>query len=147
MEEINNFQQELDESLFHAWERFKELLMKCPQHYLTDMQEPSKKWLNTPRNGTMEHLQGPKVLKLLTGLLQVLNLDGACYLCKNTTLYREGLYYKTEEGKTLKEVLLYINFGAPLSTARTTIESIRARLLPNETLETLRFILIGDKPG
>ncbi|GJY76178.1 reverse transcriptase domain-containing protein [Tanacetum coccineum] len=39
MEEINNFQQELDESLFHAWERFKELLMKCPQHYLTDMQE------------------------------------------------------------------------------------------------------------
>nr|GEZ46506.1 hypothetical protein [Tanacetum cinerariifolium] len=39
IEEINNFQQELDESLFRASERFKELLMKCPQHYLTDMQE------------------------------------------------------------------------------------------------------------
>ncbi|GJZ77439.1 reverse transcriptase domain-containing protein [Tanacetum coccineum] len=39
MEEINNFQQEPDESLFQAWERFKELLMKCPHHYLTDMQE------------------------------------------------------------------------------------------------------------
>ncbi|GJS14988.1 ribonuclease H-like domain-containing protein [Tanacetum coccineum] len=39
MEEINNFQQEPDESLFRAWERFKELLMKCPQHYLTKMQE------------------------------------------------------------------------------------------------------------
>ncbi|GKA12225.1 retrovirus-related pol polyprotein from transposon TNT 1-94 [Tanacetum coccineum] len=39
MEEINNFQQKPDESLFRAWERFKELLMKCPQHYLTDMQE------------------------------------------------------------------------------------------------------------
>ncbi|GJY76274.1 retrovirus-related pol polyprotein from transposon TNT 1-94 [Tanacetum coccineum] len=39
MEEINNFQQEADESLFRAWERFKELLMKCPQHYLTNMQE------------------------------------------------------------------------------------------------------------
>ncbi|GJS55456.1 hypothetical protein Tco_0628818 [Tanacetum coccineum] len=39
MEEINNFQQEPDESLFRAWERFKELLMKCPQHYLTDMYE------------------------------------------------------------------------------------------------------------
>ncbi|GKE79810.1 hypothetical protein Tco_1549810 [Tanacetum coccineum] len=37
MEEINNFQQEPDESLFHAWERFKELLMKFPQHYLTDI--------------------------------------------------------------------------------------------------------------
>nr|GEV75670.1 hypothetical protein [Tanacetum cinerariifolium] len=39
MEEINNFQQEPDESLFRAWERFKELLMKCSQHYLTDMQK------------------------------------------------------------------------------------------------------------
>nr|GEU93434.1 hypothetical protein [Tanacetum cinerariifolium] len=38
-EEINNFQHEPDESLFRARERFKELLMKCPQYYLTDMQE------------------------------------------------------------------------------------------------------------
>ncbi|GKA19953.1 hypothetical protein Tco_0699868 [Tanacetum coccineum] len=28
-----------DENLFQAWERFKELLMKCPQHYLTEMHE------------------------------------------------------------------------------------------------------------
>ncbi|GJW37957.1 zf-CCHC domain-containing protein [Tanacetum coccineum] len=39
MEEINNFQQEPDETLYQAWKRFKELLMKCPQHYLTEMQE------------------------------------------------------------------------------------------------------------
>ncbi|GJZ96763.1 gag-pol polyprotein [Tanacetum coccineum] len=39
MKEINNFQQEPDETLYQAWERFKELLMKCPQHYLIDMQE------------------------------------------------------------------------------------------------------------
>ncbi|GJS19176.1 retrovirus-related pol polyprotein from transposon TNT 1-94 [Tanacetum coccineum] len=39
MEEINNFQQEPDENLYQAWERFKELLMKCPQHYLKKMQE------------------------------------------------------------------------------------------------------------
>ncbi|GKA03921.1 hypothetical protein Tco_0676702 [Tanacetum coccineum] len=39
MEEINNFQQESDETLFKALERFKELLMKCPQHYLTEIQE------------------------------------------------------------------------------------------------------------
>ncbi|GKF42995.1 hypothetical protein Tco_0126337, partial [Tanacetum coccineum] len=39
IEDINNFQQEPDESLFRSWERFKELLMKCSQHYLTDMQE------------------------------------------------------------------------------------------------------------
>nr|GEZ49176.1 hypothetical protein [Tanacetum cinerariifolium] len=30
---------EPDESLFRAWERFKELTMKCPQHYLTDIKE------------------------------------------------------------------------------------------------------------
>nr|GEU51798.1 hypothetical protein [Tanacetum cinerariifolium] len=39
IEEINNFQQEPYESLFRAYKRFNELLMKCPQHYLTDMQE------------------------------------------------------------------------------------------------------------
>ncbi|GJS83485.1 hypothetical protein Tco_0750026 [Tanacetum coccineum] len=39
MEEINNFKQEPDENLYQAWERFKELLMKCPQHYLTEMHE------------------------------------------------------------------------------------------------------------
>ncbi|GJR88858.1 reverse transcriptase domain-containing protein [Tanacetum coccineum] len=39
IEEINNIQQEPDENLYQAWERFKELLMKCPQHYLTEMHE------------------------------------------------------------------------------------------------------------
>ncbi|GJS99062.1 NUDIX hydrolase 6-like protein [Tanacetum coccineum] len=39
MEKINNFQQEPDENLYQAWEPFKELLKKCPQHYLTEMQE------------------------------------------------------------------------------------------------------------
>nr|GEU50460.1 hypothetical protein [Tanacetum cinerariifolium] len=39
IEKINNFQEEPNENLYQAWERFKELLMKCPQHYLTEMQE------------------------------------------------------------------------------------------------------------
>ncbi|GJS66558.1 retrovirus-related pol polyprotein from transposon TNT 1-94 [Tanacetum coccineum] len=39
MEEINNFQQEPNENVYQAWEQFKKLLMKCPQHYLTEMQE------------------------------------------------------------------------------------------------------------
>nr|GEW79068.1 hypothetical protein [Tanacetum cinerariifolium] len=39
MEEINNFQQESDETLYQSWEHFKELMMKCPQHYLTEMHE------------------------------------------------------------------------------------------------------------
>ncbi|GJX83051.1 putative ribonuclease H-like domain-containing protein, partial [Tanacetum coccineum] len=39
MEEINNFQQEPDETPCTRLERFKELLMKCPKHYLMEMQE------------------------------------------------------------------------------------------------------------
>ncbi|GJU01119.1 hypothetical protein Tco_1111457 [Tanacetum coccineum] len=39
MKESNNFQQEPDKTIYQAWEHFKELLMKCPQHYLTEMQE------------------------------------------------------------------------------------------------------------
>nr|GEU88060.1 hypothetical protein [Tanacetum cinerariifolium] len=39
IKEINNFQQEPDKALYQAWERFKELLMKFPQHYLMEMQE------------------------------------------------------------------------------------------------------------
>ncbi|GKA52175.1 hypothetical protein Tco_0745371 [Tanacetum coccineum] len=36
---ITTREHEADESLFRAWEIFKELLMKCPQQYLTDMPE------------------------------------------------------------------------------------------------------------
>ncbi|GJR51868.1 hypothetical protein Tco_1402389 [Tanacetum coccineum] len=39
MEEIINFQQEPNETLYRAWERFKELLIRCPQHYLMEIQE------------------------------------------------------------------------------------------------------------
>ncbi|GKD25468.1 hypothetical protein Tco_1231682 [Tanacetum coccineum] len=39
IEEVNNFPQEPDETLYQERERFKELLMKCPQHYLTEIQE------------------------------------------------------------------------------------------------------------
>nr|GEY07015.1 hypothetical protein [Tanacetum cinerariifolium] len=39
MDEINNFQQDPNEIFYLTWERFKELLLRCPQHYLTDMQE------------------------------------------------------------------------------------------------------------
>ncbi|GKD00015.1 hypothetical protein Tco_1170289, partial [Tanacetum coccineum] len=31
--------QEPDENLYQEWERFKELLMKCPQHYLIEIHE------------------------------------------------------------------------------------------------------------
>ncbi|GJY43223.1 hypothetical protein Tco_0431436 [Tanacetum coccineum] len=107
MEEINNFQQEPDETLYQAWERFKELLMKCPQHYLTETQEmpkrPSKKWLNTLKNDTMEHLE-EEVNE------EVYAAQVGCEQCK-------GPYYTKdcplkEDGKTLEEAY-YTQFGRP----------------------------------
>ncbi|GJZ42378.1 hypothetical protein Tco_0589264 [Tanacetum coccineum] len=68
MEEINNFQQELDETLYQAWEHFKELLMKgaVPTKTATDaktaiqeMAEYSQKWHNgTSRGSSTETSDG-----------------------------------------------------------------------------------------
>lgn len=38
MEEINNFKQETGETLYKAWERFNNMLLKCPQYELTEVQ-------------------------------------------------------------------------------------------------------------
>ncbi|GJZ65596.1 retrovirus-related pol polyprotein from transposon TNT 1-94 [Tanacetum coccineum] len=77
MEEINNFQQEPDETLYQAWERFKELLMKCPQYYLTEMHETAadakvaiqemaeyfQKWHNgTSKGRSTETFDGPAAI-------------------------------------------------------------------------------------
>ncbi|GJX11519.1 reverse transcriptase domain-containing protein [Tanacetum coccineum] len=60
MEEINNFQQEPDETLYQAWERFKELLMKCvipsktaadAKVVIQEMAEYSQKWHNGTSRG------------------------------------------------------------------------------------------------
>ncbi|GJX83175.1 hypothetical protein Tco_0332656 [Tanacetum coccineum] len=90
--------QDSDETLYQAWDRFKELLMKCPQHYLTEIQEvpkwPSNKWLNTLKNGTIEHLEE----------------EVGCEQC-NGPHYTKDCPQK-EEGKTLEEAY-YTQFGGP----------------------------------
>ncbi|GKD29651.1 hypothetical protein Tco_1240429 [Tanacetum coccineum] len=60
MEEINYFQQEPDETLYQAWERFKELVMKGVIPTMTaadakiaiqEMVEYSQKWHNRTSRG------------------------------------------------------------------------------------------------
>nr|GEW64837.1 hypothetical protein [Tanacetum cinerariifolium] len=63
MEEINNFQQESDENLYQAWERFKELLMKCPQHYLTEMQSMEDTLSKFMNESTKRHEENSKLIK------------------------------------------------------------------------------------
>ncbi|GJR87174.1 hypothetical protein Tco_0211185 [Tanacetum coccineum] len=38
-EKIRNFKQEMDETLYHAWERYNDLLFRCSQHNLNNHQK------------------------------------------------------------------------------------------------------------
>ncbi|GKC09924.1 hypothetical protein Tco_1001534 [Tanacetum coccineum] len=48
LEEIHNFKQEGDETLYQAWERYNDLLYKCPTHDINNHQKTmvdhSQKW-------------------------------------------------------------------------------------------------------
>ncbi|GJU72179.1 hypothetical protein Tco_1263584, partial [Tanacetum coccineum] len=133
MEEINNFQQEPDENLYQAWERFKELLMKCPQHYLTKMQETvtdakvaiqemakySQKWHNgTSRARSSDTSDGLAAIQAQLNNLRreikkvnekVYAAQVGCEQCK-CSHYTKDCPLK-EEGKTLDKAF-YTQFGA-----------------------------------
>ncbi|GJX93983.1 putative reverse transcriptase domain-containing protein [Tanacetum coccineum] len=108
MEEINNFQQEPDETLFQAWEHFKELLMKCPQHYLTEMQE-----ILDSRGAIPSKTAADAKIKKLNE--KVYAAQVGCEQCKGTH-YTKDCPLK-EEGKTLKEAY-YTNNANPLYKER-----------------------------
>ncbi|GKD00807.1 pyruvate dehydrogenase (acetyl-transferring) kinase, mitochondrial, partial [Tanacetum coccineum] len=97
MEENNNFQQEPDENLYQAWERFIKLLMKCPQHYLTE---------------TQETVADAKVaIQEMDGYSQKWhNGTSRCEQCKGPHYTKD--FPLKEEGKTLKESY-YNQFGGP----------------------------------
>ncbi|GJR77898.1 hypothetical protein Tco_0090263 [Tanacetum coccineum] len=119
MEEINNFQQEPDENLYQAWERFKELLMKCPQHYLTKMHDVILFYngLGIPPRQILDS-RGAIPSKTTTDA-KVAIQESAEYSQKwhnGTSRSRRPYYTKDcpfkEEGKTLDEAY-YTQFGGP----------------------------------
>ncbi|GJW86895.1 hypothetical protein Tco_0162235 [Tanacetum coccineum] len=127
MEEINNFQQEPDESLFRAWERFK-IIGAIPSKTAADakiaiqeMAEYSQKW----HNGTSSRTRSTETSDGLAAIQAQLNNLGreikkvnekvyaaqvGCELCKGPH-YTKDCPQK-EEGKTLEEAY-YTQFGAP----------------------------------
>ncbi|GJT39748.1 hypothetical protein Tco_0939613 [Tanacetum coccineum] len=132
LEKINNFQQEPDESLFCAWERFKELWMKCPQLYLTDMQEvilfyngldvPTRQILDSKGVIPSKTDADAKVAiqemvefsqKWHNGTSSRSKMYAAqvgCELCKGP--YYTKIVHKRKKEKTLEEAY-YTQFGAP----------------------------------
>nr|GEV77227.1 hypothetical protein [Tanacetum cinerariifolium] len=112
IEEINDFQQEPNDNLYQAWERFKELLMKCPQHYLIEMQKTSKARSTKTSDGLVAiqvqlNNLGREIKKVN---IKVYAAQVGCELCKGP--YHTKDYPLMEEGKTLKEAY-YTQFGAP----------------------------------
>ncbi|GKC67190.1 hypothetical protein Tco_1099788 [Tanacetum coccineum] len=109
LEEIKNFQQEPYETLYQAWERFKELLMKCPQHYLTEMQEVILFYngLDVP---TRQILDSKAAIQAQLNNLgrEIKKVNEKVYAAQVGCEQCKGPYYTKdcplkEEGKTLKE--------------------------------------------
>ncbi|GJT49884.1 homeodomain-like protein [Tanacetum coccineum] len=99
--------QESDETLFQAWECFKELLMKCPQHYLTKMQETAEDAKNVIQE-MEEYSQNGREIKKVNE--KVYAAQVGCKQCKGPH-YTKDCPQK-EEGKTLEEAY-YTQFGGP----------------------------------
>ncbi|GJY52773.1 putative reverse transcriptase domain-containing protein [Tanacetum coccineum] len=117
MEEINNFQQEPNETLYQAWQRFKELLMRCPQHYLTDIQE----WHNgtSTRTRSTETSDGLAAIQAQLNNLgkEIKKVNEKVYVAQEGCELRKGSHYTKdcllkEEEKTLEETY-YTQFGVP----------------------------------
>ncbi|GKB38310.1 pyruvate dehydrogenase (acetyl-transferring) kinase, mitochondrial [Tanacetum coccineum] len=156
MEEINNFQQEPDETLYQAWERFKELLMKCPQHYLTEMQEvilfyngldvPTRQILDS--RGVVPTKIAANAKKDIQEMVneKVYAAQVGCEQCKGPH-YTKDCPLK-EEGKTLEEAY-YTQFGGPFQGGgyRATALGFYQR---NNAITSLKFFssyfcVLGDE--
>ncbi|GKA90544.1 putative reverse transcriptase domain-containing protein [Tanacetum coccineum] len=107
MKEINNFQQEPDETLYQAWEHFKELWMKCPQHYFTEMQDVILFYNGGRSTETSDGLAAIQAqLNNLGREIKKVNekvyaAQVGCEQCKGPHYTKD--YPLKEEGKTLEE--------------------------------------------
>ncbi|GKC34610.1 reverse transcriptase domain-containing protein [Tanacetum coccineum] len=115
LEDIHNFKQEGDESLYHAWERYNDLLYKCPTH---DINSHQKHDGTTSRNigssssdnglaalvNKLDNLgQDMKKLKESVHAIQV-----GCQICEGPHLDKD--YPLNKEVKQVEEVR-YGEFG------------------------------------
>ncbi|GJV19303.1 hypothetical protein Tco_1368323 [Tanacetum coccineum] len=129
IEEINNFQQEPDETLYQAWERFKELLMKGAIPTMTaadakktiqEMAEYSQKWHNgTFKGRSTETSDGLAAIQAQLNNLgrEIKKVNEKVYAAQVGCEQCKGPHYtkdcpQKEEGKALKEAY-YTQFGGP----------------------------------
>ncbi|GKB11124.1 hypothetical protein Tco_0845047 [Tanacetum coccineum] len=123
MEEINNFQQEPDETLYAAWERFKELLLKCPQHYLTDIQEVIAK-RGTETSDGLAAIQAQ--LNNLRREIKKVNekvyaAQAGCEKCKGPHYTK---YCPNKDDDTTFEEAYYTQFGVPYPQGQSLEDAV-----------------------
>nr|GEV14594.1 hypothetical protein [Tanacetum cinerariifolium] len=139
---------------YQAWERFKELLMKCPQHYLTEMQEAiqemaeySQKW----HNGTSKGISTETFDGLATIQVQLNNLGReikkvnekvyaaqvGCEQCKGPHYIKD--FQLKKERKTVEEAY-YTQFGGPFQEAYSEASHID-NSIPQKEKDTGSFTL------
>ncbi|GJR20564.1 homeodomain-like protein [Tanacetum coccineum] len=149
IEEINNFQQEPDETLYQACKRFKELLVKCPQSYLTEMQEVisfyngldvptrhildsreySQKWHNgTSRGRSTKTSDGLAAIQAQLNNLgrEIKKVNEKVYAAQVGCEQCKGPHYtkdcpQKEEGKTLEEAYYTQNITQLYKSRQTTV--------------------------
>ncbi|GJY02823.1 putative reverse transcriptase domain-containing protein [Tanacetum coccineum] len=125
---LRNEPTEPDETLYQEWERFKELLMKCPQHYLTEMREVILfyNWLDVPtrqiidsRGRSTETSDGLVAIQAQLNNLgrEIKKVNEKVYAAQVGCEQCKGPHYtkdcpQKEEGKTLEEAY-YTQFGVP----------------------------------
>ncbi|GJR81050.1 hypothetical protein Tco_0151835 [Tanacetum coccineum] len=98
LEDIHNFTQKGDESLYQAWERYNGLLYKCPTHDINSHQKRFRPWLAILKNGTIERQ---------VGILEAVVAVG-CQICEGSHLDKD--FPLNEEVKQVEEVR-YGEFG------------------------------------
>nr|GEX12746.1 hypothetical protein [Tanacetum cinerariifolium] len=128
MEEINNFQQEPDETFYQAWERFKELLLRCvptmkvddAKKVIQEMADYSQKWHNgtSTRNKSSNTSDGLAAIQAQLNNLgrEIKKVNERVYAARVGCKLCDGPHYSKdcslkEEGKTLEEAY-YTQFGA-----------------------------------
>ncbi|GKB29630.1 hypothetical protein Tco_0869031 [Tanacetum coccineum] len=117
LENIHNFKQEGDESLYQAWERYNDLLYKCPTH---DINSHQKKWHDCSTSRNIESSSSNDGLSALVNKLDNLGRDMkklkenvhaiqvGCQICKGPNLDKDCPL--NEEVKQIEEVR-YGEFG------------------------------------
>ncbi|GKD49635.1 hypothetical protein Tco_1278611, partial [Tanacetum coccineum] len=112
LEDIHNFKQEIDESLYQAWERYNDLLYKCPTHDINIYQ----KWHDGTSSRNISSNRNTDGLAIIVGP----HLDKECPLNEEVKQVDE---VKTLAAKVETKVaqfeeckMIFANYGMPLYT-------------------------------